>query len=202
LETILFKTKYRIQDTNKNLTVQLVCIDARYKKNEVYAFCRKWKDVCRPIMGHRSLKKGVPFYATGVDKHPITGKAIPGGLRVWHVDTSYHKDKMKRLMESKWHLHQDVSKVYLDQMCAEHKVLIRDKKTGQTKEEWLLVRQGLRNDYFDAENYNIVAADMRGVQFMRDEYEVVEEQPKQGIRSKKENWVNGSRKRKGGWVHG
>jgi phage terminase large subunit GpA-like protein len=199
VETVMFKTKYKIQGTKSYLSVRLVCIDARYKKNEVYSFCRRWKDLCRPIMGHQNLKKGVPFYATGVDKHPVTGKAVPGGLRVWHVDTSYFKDKMQRLLESKWHLHQNVSMVYLNQMCAEHKVIIRDKKTGQTKEEWLLVKRGLRNDYFDAENYNIVAADMIGVQFMRKDEDVVEAKPKEGIRSNKQSWVNGSR-RKGKWL--
>jgi len=164
---ILFKTHYPSEQAGvAPFPVRLTCIDTGYRTDEVYEVCRAWRDIARPVKGQAYLSGGV-FRVTHIDKFPSTGHAIAEGLSLWHIDTSYFKDKITRLVKNTkleapggWHLHKDPPEEYLKQFCAEHKVILRDKKTGKAREEWQLVSNHVKGHFFDTECYSVAAAEM------------------------------------------
>jgi len=173
---ILFKTYYPSETAGvEPFGVRLTCIDTGYRTDEVYEVARLWRDIARPIKG-QSYISGVPFRVSSIDKYPATGQTIPGGLLLWHIDTSYFKDKISRLVKNTkldspggWHLHKDPSDEYLKQFCGEHKIIIRDKKTGRAREEWRTVSVHAQSHFFDTECYSIAAAEMIRVFAMQED---------------------------------
>jgi phage terminase large subunit GpA-like protein len=164
---LLFKTRYPSEQAGvEPFPVRLTCIDTGYRTDEVYEVCRAWRDIARPVKGQQYLS-GATFRVTHIDKFPSTGYMIPGGLSLWHIDTSYFKDKITRLVKNTkieapggWHLHKDPPEEYLKQFCAEHKVILRDRKTGKSREEWQLVSNHVKSHFFDTECYSVAAAEM------------------------------------------
>lgn len=195
--SILFMTNYSREKGGTPLPVRLTNIDSGYRTAEVYEVCRKWRDVARPVKGQNHLP-GAPYRVSIIDRHPETGLAVPGGLALWHIDTSHFKDKMNRMVHAEpgdpaqWHLFENPSDDYLNQFCAEHKVIIRDRKTGRTKEEWRVISTGAPNHYLDAENYAVAAADMIRVSAMRKEQETTTYQPRETsgfIKRSQSSWL-------------
>ena len=146
--------------------VRLVGFDTGYRADEVYELCREWSDVARPIKGQRSIGIGVPLRASTIDKFPGNGQAIPGGLKLWTLDTTYFKDKITRLVRNTkqdtpggWHLHSKPSDEYLKQFCSEHKVITRDKK-GRATEAWVPVFRHGATHFWDCEVYATAMAEM------------------------------------------
>lgn len=204
---ILFSTQYPAE--NSNLTpfqVRLACIDSGYRTDEVYEICRKWKHVAKATKGHDRLG-GQTFKPSLIDRTP-SGDPIPGGLTLYHVDTTYLKDKITRLVkntqEGIWHLHADPSMDYLRQFCAEHKILIRDKKTGKSREEWRPVSPHAASHYLDAEVYAMVAGEMLRVYNLQEGDRPIVHRPDQQAAPRlrveygKGNWIN--RGREGSWL--
>jgi len=96
----LFKTRYPSEQAGvEPFPVRLTCVDTGYRTDEVYEVCRAWRDIARPIKGQTYLS-GATFRVTHIDKFPSTGYMIPGGLSLWHIDTSYFKDKITRLVKN------------------------------------------------------------------------------------------------------
>jgi len=71
-----------------------------------------------------------------------------------------------------------VSEEYIRQFCAEHKVLVRDRKSGRVWEEWKKKSAGAPNHYWDAEVYAAAAADMLRVSSLREEGQSIPYVPK------------------------
>jgi len=181
LEAELFLTKYpvgqwgetewAVDEHTSALGVRLACIDARYRKDEVHAFVRKWRDVARAVLGRDHLG-GNLYSLTRLDKD-ATGRAITGGRHAWHVDVSVFKDRLSRFIHAgqddlgQWHLPADLPSDYLAQMCSEEKAIVRNKRTLQIKEEWVLVSAAAPNHYWDCEVYAAAAADMQHVAALR-----------------------------------
>lgn len=194
---VLFKTEYK-KKSGDPFRVRISCIDSGFRTDEVYEISRRWRDLARAIKGENHLS-GVPYRPTRIDRNPKTGSVIEGGLSLWRLDTSLYKDKITRMVSSapgdpsQWHVFQGVSEDYVRQFCAEHKVLVRDKKSGRTWEEWKKKSQGAPNHYWDAEVYSAAAADMIRVSSLREEGQLVPFTPKDDLR---EGWL-GSRK---GWI--
>ena len=210
LEHRLFNTKYGWIDAagqaQEPLPVFLTNIDTGYRVSEVYDFCRKWEGAARPIKGRDRLF-GSPIHVSTIDKYPASGQPIPGGLKLWHLDTSYFKDKVTRLAknsfmnidEAKWHLYKDTPEEYLTQFCGEHKILIRDKKTGRVFEVWRPVSGSSQTHFLDCEVYAAAAAEMLRLQDLRPETTPEPSNPTQGQdpeREDKESWLGG---RNRGW---
>jgi phage terminase large subunit GpA-like protein len=201
LENLLFWTDYNLHNSDEKIMVRLACIDARYRTEEVYDFARKWKDRIRPIMGRDHLS-GMPYRMNRIDRKP-SGKIIRGGLSLWFLDTTYYKDKINRMVHAEggddiiWHIPQDVSDTYINEFCAEHKIVIRDRKKGTTKEEWQLKHPGLANHYFDTEVYSIAAADMIRVSAMRKDTKVMTFRPVRRASQSGKPWLQ---KRAGKWL--
>jgi phage terminase large subunit GpA-like protein len=205
VESILFLTHYSNNNKSLKFPVMMACIDSAYRTDEVYEFCRKWKDKSRSIKGHDHLA-GAPYTISYIDRTIYGGKAIKGGLKLWHIDTSHYKDKITRMVQSEpgdpaqWHLFKGISNRYLKQFCSENKILIVNKKTGRTHEEWRLITQGRPNHYLDAEVYAAAAADMLRVSSMRKGMQPLVYRPKKSTESKKKSssWI---RQSKGKWLN-
>lgn len=166
LENILFRTSFEHLGHQERKPVTLACIDAMgHRTDEVYAFTRKWDPNARPIKGEQRLK-GVPYYAARIER-TFEGKPVGGHL--WHLDTTYYKDKLHRLIHTqpgdpgRWALHRDPSEEYLRQVCSEHRALAVNKKTGQTQRIWReRPGAGGQTHWLDCEVYALLAADMLG----------------------------------------
>lgn len=190
---------------NKNIEpfqTRLVCVDTGYRTDEVYDICREWIGLARPIKGQHDLR-GLIYKPSHIDKYP-DGRVIQGGLRLYHIDTNLLKDKLARLISSgmdntvrKFHLHRNPKKIYLDQMCAEGKVLERGKKNNQ-REVWKKIAGHQRCDFWDCEVYAISAAEMLRVYGLR-EHDVARPAAPQKIKIKRENtgWI----KRNKNWMN-
>ena len=195
--SVMCLTNYEQSDPNLGpLPVRLTCIDTGYRTSEVYEVCREWRDITRPIKGRDQLG-GVPMKVSSLDKFP-SGQLIPGGLQLWHLDTSYFKDKVMRLVKNTaadtpagWHIYQNPADDYVKQFCGEAKVIVRDKKTRRVREEWRPVSTHAASHYFDAEVYATAGAEMLRVFDLREKGLVVHQaNPGDPRQFKHENWIN------------
>lgn len=160
-------------DPNTKLQVRLLCLDSGYRTDEVYDLCSRFPDVLRATKGHQHRE--APFSAVRVERDWI-GRAR--GLALWHVDTSFYKDRLARQMladlgvPGSWAVHANPSEEYLRHLTSEHRVLVRSKKTKRTTEEWTPRPSGGPNHWWDAEVLAEVAGDMIGIYAIRDAREV------------------------------
>lgn len=197
LEAVLFKTVYKRED-GQLFDVRLALIDSGYRTDEVYDFCRKWRDRARAIKGQDRLY-GVPYRVSRIERHPRTGAAIPEGISLWHIDTSYYKDKISRMISSnpgdpaKWHIFRNVSEDYVNQFCGEHKIIIRDRKKGRAIEVWRPKNKATKNHYWDCSVYNVAAADMLRISSLRpeDQKETFKPQDKDDEDGRRSSWLGG-----------
>ncbi len=205
--SMFFKTNYAYKNNiEKTLSIRMTCIDSGYRTNEVYEVCRKYHEIARATKGHDHLY-GMPYKISHLDRDS-QGNVIKGGLTLFHLDTSYYKDKINRMVHAQpgdpgqWHLFENISNDYLNQFCAEHKILMRDKKTGRTWEEWKLISTSSANHYLDCEVGAIAAADMIRVSALRPEGESMTYRPHRRHdnedRRAGKGWIN--RNNSGKWI--
>lgn len=179
--------------------VRMACIDSGYRTDEVYRYCRNFPEVARPIKGQKTIS-GVPIRSAKIDRN-VQGDPLKKSVRLFHIDTSHFKDKVTRMMTAQdgehgaWHLHDAITPDYLRQVTSEHKVFIKNKKTGATKSEWTPRPGVAANHWWDCEVYATAAADMVAVYALEKNPEK-QPQPEQ-IRQKKwgnnngRSWING-----------
>lgn len=173
---VMFRTSYASENPNIDpFPVRLTCIDTGYRTSEVYEICSAWRDITRPVKGRDQLG-GIPYRSNVIERFPDTGAIIPGGLALYTLDTSYFKDKVKRLMQNTaldgpagWFIHKNPSHDYVKQLCSEHKVIIRDKKTRRAREEWRPVSTHAATHFWDCEIYGTAAAEMLRVFYWKEE---------------------------------
>lgn len=122
-------------------------------------------------------------------------------MKLWKIDTTFYKDKISRLIKntkpenpSGWYLHKDPPADYLNQMCAEQKIIVRDKK-GRVFEEWVPIRAKQPNHFLDAEVYLTALADVCHVFTLpkdgsaREIYAKMPQKQVQESSEKKESWI-------------
>jgi phage terminase large subunit GpA-like protein len=186
----------------KPFGVRLAAVDTGYRTSEAYDFVREHKQFTRAIKGKDQLT-GVPYKVTKLEKYP-SGAAIPGGLLLWFLDTTYFKDKISYLVQPnnaacKWNLYENPTENYFNWFCSEYKVIERDKKRGTVREVWQPIRPGSKNHFWDAEIYALAAAEMLGVHSLKEEHKPVpevdvsgrpQEEPKPSWIPKKSGWIN------------
>jgi phage terminase large subunit GpA-like protein len=201
VENVLFLTKYPFVSSGKPaLSVRLACVDSGYRADEVYDFCRKWREVARPTKGHDRLA-GAPFRVNEIFKHAQTGRPIPFAVTLFHLDTSHYKDKLARLIhaaqndESHWHIFRGAGQDYIEQMGSEHKIIERNRTTGQGVEVWKQRAAGLANHYWDCETMAVAAADMLHVSAMRAAGEVQTYRPQE-----RDSQIVGAGRHSTGWM--
>lgn len=169
LAPLLFKRTWP-----RGLVVRFVFMDTNYRTRECIAFAKKHPQVqlCRGV----EFDDPVPMkVAEPIEKHPSTGKPI-GNLRPWHLNVLLFKDELAGSVRGaegfgKFNVYEDVDEVYLDEMTAEHKIMVeRDSKAGQqakARERWVKKAGHLQNHFWDCEVYNRAMAFRIGVQQMR-----------------------------------
>jgi len=199
LVEVLFNTDYKKASGTETLPVYMTCVDSGYRTDEVYHFCRHWRDRAKAIKGQDAITDGRFYRASKIDINSRTGSIIKSGLVLWNLNVSQYKDKISRLVSTKdpnkWHLFKDPSDDYLSQFTAEHKVLVRNRNTGKAKEVWQKKRSSVANHYLDAEVYAVAAADIiRALNLRKDERKVHKDIRQEHSRS---NWL---RKREGAWI--
>lgn len=162
----IFNTFYSKADES-SLPVRLVFVDTGYKTHEAYDFCRLFPDRAIPVKGRDTLN-GEMFKDKKLDRYP-NGQPMPGGLILTHLDNEFFKDKLHGMIhaDDQWHLYKSPSDEYFRHMVGEHKVPIRDKKTGTVKSEnWEKTGQNVSVDYWDCEVYATAAAQRLGVDLL------------------------------------
>jgi phage terminase large subunit GpA-like protein len=192
LAVILWEHQYLQKETDRPFKVGLANIDSGYRTDEVYDFVRKHPRVARAVKGATHPLKA-PYSASRIDYFP-SGKIIPGGLILWLIDMNYWKDFLSRRMNEEmgvWHVHADITQQYAEQVTAEHKITVRNKRTGKVTQEWQRKTQGRASESWDDEIYATVAADMAGIRYWKEEPQVKVPPPKKsgGWLPQKQNWL-------------
>lgn len=168
----VFNTQYFRNDKKSFLRVFMSCVDSGYRTSEVYDYCSQ-RPEARATKGAQHQK--APWYGNKMDSHTLANGKTVKGLTLWHVDTSYFKEKIHRNINvpdgetGYWHLHSEATKEYMGQVCAEVKSTYVDKRTRRRREEWRLRYKELKNHYLDCEVLATVAADMLGIRFLSKE---------------------------------
>ena len=168
--------------------------------NLVYAFVRKNQTRVIATKGHETLEK--PLSPSMIDV-TVRGQTFKKGLQLWHLDTDYFKSWVhQRLMwpadkPGAWHLPQDVTDDYCQQVTAEARVV---KASG--KATWVRIRKD--NHFLDCEAINVAVAHSLGVHRLRDAPEPKEpvpeapapefKKPLQRITAPKPSWTMGWRR--------
>jgi len=203
----IFMTKYFRADRKNFLDVRLACFDSGYDTDEVYDYCRANSPQARATKGQQHQR--APWYASKIDSHPLKGGKIAQGLTLWHLDTSFFKEKIHRHINTPqgetgcWHFHREVTEDFLQQISAEVKSVFVDKRTKRRREEWRLRTSGAANHYLDCTVNAAAAADMLGIRFLsKDQAEEMIRQSMHIDAGKKpddddrsnDNWVTGWRR--------
>lgn len=160
LARVCFEAKYMRIGGLDWVPMAMVWIDAGFRPDEVYGFCRATgSQAVRGASNPRSM-----FSLT---KHQHgDGSFSPLVL----IDTAAYKAKQHRLVRVRdgdpgaWHLPADTPDEYFEHMTAEQRIRVTDKKTGRTSLVWKIMRQGAANHLFDCENYALAAADYLDVE--------------------------------------
>lgn len=187
LEEILINQKFCNED-GEVFIVNLAAIDSGFRTDEVYEFCSRFPEVCRPVKGS-SKRLTAPYSVTNIDKDGY------GGLKLWIVDGHFFKDMLFGRMRKdptepgSWSIFKDCPEEYVEQLTAEQKVTIRDKRTGQITEEWQKVTSGAANHLLDCAVYSAAAAEMCRVRYLQP---MAEKEDVEEVESPKNNWFNGS----------
>ena len=131
--------------------------------NQVYAFCRRFRNRAFPTKGHDSQDK--PLKTSLIDVSD-RGRIIKHGLQLWHLDSDYFKSWVHARVQwpqgesGAFHLPVDCTDDYCQQLVAEQRLV---KATGRVV--WIKTRRD--NHYLDCEVLNAAAAHTLGVHTLR-----------------------------------
>ena len=205
LEEIILRKEYANEATGEMLQVYMTCIDSGYQASDVYEFCRRWSDCTKAVKGD-SPKDGKYYRGSKIDTNTHTGRIMKNSFVLWLLDVNGYKDRINRLVSCsdpvKWHLPNGLPDSYIKQFTAEHKILIRNKKTGKAQERWVKKRESAPNHYLDAEVYAIAAADMIRALNMRKPVaeSEAEHHTEESVAGSTTQWLKDKIKSKGGWL--
>ena len=164
LAEVIFNSRYVDVDDNEYF-VRFAVHDAMGKHtSEVYDFARLHRGRMLPFQGKGSMTQPVAY--SNLSFYPGTNKKIPGGLVLLRADVNFFKNQLSGKLEIKqddpgaWHYHNETTEEWARQMCAE----VIDEKKGV----WINPKDRA-NHGWDCSVYNLVAADVIGVKFMRKE---------------------------------
>ena len=152
--------------------IRRMAIDSGYRPgdkwkrpdNLIYAFVRRHAGRAIATKGHDTQSKPLAPSLIDVTER---GKLIKHGLQLWHLDSDYFKSWVHTRLQwpadqpGAWHVPQDVTDDYCQQVTAEARVL---KPSGRVA--WVRVRRD--NHYLDCEALNVAAAHSLGLHRMRE----------------------------------
>lgn len=93
LDTLIYHSAYRDAEGGEHRIMAGIIDSAGHRTAEVYDWCRRAGSIVIPAKG-ASGRKTQPVTVSKIDHYPGTSKAIPGGLRLYHIDTHFHKDAL------------------------------------------------------------------------------------------------------------
>lgn len=158
------------------LYINLMGLDSGFNTDEVYEFCITHQGLCIPTKGS-SKRMTSRYLITNIDK-----KDKYFGLKLYVLDTSQYKDSIVSRLNRKpgtpgaWMVCKGVERYYADQVCAEQKVLIKDKK-GRTHEEWQPISSHAQNHFLDTEVINMAVAEIAGVRYLKKQSKTENDNP-------------------------
>ena len=170
----------------KQMFPKLICIDSRYRRDEVMEWTRRNPNV-RMIAGVQR-DNPVPFSTTRIDRHPKTGKALAQGLTVWTINVNVFKDLVAHRLQlslredegevvlGRMSIAGDLEPHWIRQMSAEHKIVKRMR--GKVRETWQLKPGRQRNEAWDLLVYNAAAGRMLRLELLRSEGSQPAQRPK------------------------
>lgn len=170
----LIDTPYPVENDGGNRFIDKIAVDSGYESDKIYDFCHYHSNVCIPVKGSSQRQE---------QKYKIRSLDDKGkhGLKLYLVDTYKYKDfifgriKMPVEVIGSWNVCVDIEAEYADQITAEQKVQIINKRTGQHREEWQKITSHAANHYLDCEVYATVAADVYDVRDLYTVYQMREE---------------------------
>lgn len=149
--------KYRDID-GQDYFINMTFIDSQgHRTSEVYEWC-VGKQSIKPARGEQ--KKATPYSVTYLKTYPNSNRPLPGGLRLYSLNSTYYKDKLAgKLLISPadpgaFHMHSEVTSDYIAQMTAEFR---------NEKGIWEC-QQGKPNHAWDCEYMALAAADILGIE--------------------------------------
>jgi hypothetical protein len=138
-------------------------VDSGYRTQEVYAFAHANNERVKATKG-ASTKPATPLTWNRIDRDR-RGKVLKWSQLVAIVDTEFFKDMVharRTCQPALWHLPANITKEYIAQSSAEHKVIERDTK-GRPKESWQVRPDAGDNHWWDTGVLTFVAAFHHGV---------------------------------------
>ncbi len=145
-----------VDSTGQQYEINFTLVDSGgHRTSEVYDFCRRMPGVA-PSKGEQRMAQ--PWKVSRLDHYPGSGVAIPGGLQLYRLNTTFYKDTLNSRTHiaaadpGAFHLHGEIQPGgdYIKHMVAEY----RD-ESGIWR-----CPSGRRNDLFDCEAMALAAADI------------------------------------------
>lgn len=189
LEEILINRRYK-NAIDQEYLVSLACIDSGFRTDEVYEFCARFADVCKPVKGS-SKRLTAPFTVSNIDKSGWSG------LKLWVVDTHYFKDFISGRLQKEpgepgsWMVFQNCPREYAEHITSEQKVTEVDRKTGRVREEWKPISSHAVNHLLDTAVYSAAAAEIMGVRYLQPQEPTqrAEPKPRQAKNEQESSWL-------------
>lgn len=187
----LFNSRYEDVDGNEYFVKFAVHDAMGTRTSEVYDFARLHRGQMLPFQGKGSLTQPVAY--SNLSFYPGSNKKIPGGLVLLRADVNFFKNQLSGKLEIKqddpgaWHYHSETTEEWARQMCAE---VIDEKKSV-----WINPHERA-NHGWDCSVYNLVAAEVTGVKFMKPQK--AQTTPRQSVVDDRK--TNGWLKNTSGWL--
>jgi phage terminase large subunit GpA-like protein len=145
-------------------------VDSGHEPLTVHNFCRQFHpDEVFCVAGMTNEAAGLPYKFSIVERNQRTGKAYPGGMRRWAINTSHFKADIHQRWEAPldepgaWWLPNaawDSIDAYCRQVTNEGRVIERHRRTGVPRMVWRVIQDAIGNHFFDCEVYARALADM------------------------------------------
>jgi len=164
LEELLAKT-WITDDGLYKLFINRAAIDMRFRGDVIVDLCKK----CRtgnliPIMGDATVTKAL-YRAS---------KIAGGTITRYDLNTNALKDRVfRQLFETAasgpgyMHLSGDIMPDVIEQLAAEHQVLVRNRRTKKQELVWIPKEDHKPNHYLDCKVYSTAAAEIAGVRTLQ-----------------------------------
>ncbi len=160
--TELLPTQYEHANGSR-AQIALAYIDSGYRTADVYKLASRNRHVLQACKGANEVQIDGENAGKLQPRRVVEIEKMRGSFYV-RLNTSYYKDMLQGMRDNArkpWHIPDDVDEVYLREVSAEHKKIMRNSK-GEGVHVWAL-REGFRdNHYLDCEVYALAAADQKG----------------------------------------
>lgn len=172
---------WRVEDSPRSIPTRRMCIDIggtrsrrdMSRTDELYRYCRE-------DPAHRFAVKGYggggepsqPIVTRTHIYHPMSVGQRPYEVTLNTLDVGYFKDVLagKINSETEWELFAGVGRDYIQQVCAERKVLVERRiRQGVARDVWRWVPRtsGAANHFLDAEVYVLACAFLLDLDMIR-----------------------------------